>query len=99
LQLTKTVAKPRKTADGTAVSFECAYAFQTGVPTRGMQFVWVIAPKSGQAITRPVTLRQKGTLRTFNKESKPEDGPFECHIALKMPDGSLKPVSQKTPMK
>ena len=93
------VAKTRKMASGSAVEFSCEYAFEQGGPMRGMELVWVIEPKSGAAVTRPIrTVRQKGKLRYFNKESKPEDGPFKCHVALKMPDGTLKPVSQKTEM-
>jgi hypothetical protein len=65
-----------------------------------MEFVWVIEPESGEAINRPIrTIRQKGSLRYFSKDTTPDNGPFKSYVALKKPDGTLQPVSPETAMK
>ncbi len=94
VKLSAGVALPQSLPTGTAMGFSVDYAFETGTPPRNVRFLWVIQPSKGKAIEKAIRPRSKGTQRTFAKDSKPEQGPFECYFAAVV-NGKKVPISAK----
>ena len=85
--------------DGQATNFTADYVLESGTLTNDAKVVWVIHPAKGEDVTKPLSVRAEGKLRSFFKDVAADRGPFECYFALVMSDGSMQPVSDKVAVK
>lgn len=93
IKLSAGVALPQTGPTGTLMSFSVDYQFTQGGPDPTAKYVWVIKRSQGDPYQRPVQLNSKGTLQTLIPGWRPEEGPFQSHIAEVSDEEALVKVS------
>ncbi len=98
-RLSAGVALPQSLPNGTTMGFSVDYALSRKLPSSGSRSIWVIQSAKGGSVAIPVQLKAKGNLSTFAPGLRPEHGPFQCYLAIQMPDGRQQAISPKVAMK
>jgi hypothetical protein len=99
VKLAAGVALPQSLPQGTVMSFSVDYRFTDGAPHPGASYRWLIAPSQGEPVEVPVELASEGTLHTFAEGLRPEQGPFQSHLAEVTEGGGRQAISASVSMR
>jgi hypothetical protein len=99
VKLSAGVALPQSLPQGTVMTFSVDYQFVQGAPDSAGQYLWVIEPAQGKPVEVAVQLEPEGTLQWFAEALRPENGPFQSHLAEATPEGGRQAISASVPMR